>query len=128
MNTENIPTPPSNAFDLTLRGLRGGAALAEASDELTKLVAAVRHTGKKGRLTLAIDVEPASAGDSVVLQLRDDLTVKMPRLPKGGSIFFAAEDGTLQRSDPRQKEFQLREVPKTNPAPLVTVGTEVKTA
>lgn len=104
----------SNTFEMTLREIRGGGALTELSTKLAELVAAVRATGKAGKLRLEIAVTPASRGEAVCLMLDDDISLKLPRLEKASSIFFATDQNLLQRQDPRQKEFELREV---NPAP-----------
>ncbi len=101
-----------NAFEKTLREMRNGRSLAELSEELAKLVEAVRATGKAGSIIYKLKVSPASEGDAVTLQLEDDLTVKQPKLARGASIFFANDQNALQRTDPRQGEFQITTVPK----------------
>jgi hypothetical protein len=111
-----------NTYEQTLREMRHGRSLAELSEELARLVQAVRETGRAGSLTYKLTIKPASAGDVVTVQLEDDLKCVTPKPARGSSIFFATEENTLQRTDPRQREFQLRAV---SPA-LPTV--ETKTA
>ena len=101
-----------NSYEQTLREMRHGRSLAELSEQLALLVAAVRDTGKAGSLTYKLTVKPASAGDVVTVQLEDDVKPLIPKPARGNSIFYANENNTLQRTDPRQREFDIREVPK----------------
>lgn len=104
----------SNSFDRTLREMRNGQCVEELSEQLAGLVAAVRLTGRGGSLTFKLTVKPASRGETVALMLTDDVNVKMPKAERPSNIFFANENNLLQRSDPRQKELELRSV--TSPA------------
>lgn len=118
-----------NSYEQTLREMRHGRSLAELSEELARLVAAVRDTGKAGSLTYQLTVKPASAGDIITVQLEDKVTPKIPQPPRGSSIFFANEENKLQRTDPRQREFDIREVPKTTAtAEPLTAATLAHTA
>ena len=101
-------TPAS--FVETLHDLRKGAALAEAGDRLQALVAAVRDTGKAGKLTLTIEVKPTK-GDHDILTLHDGLKVALPEPDRGVTIMYATDHNTLQRQDPRQPALpDLRDV------------------
>ena len=98
------------SFVETLHNLRKGAALAEAGDRLQALVAAVRDTGKAGKLTLTIDVKPTK-GDHDILTLHDGLKVALPEPDRGVTIMYATDHNTLQRQDPRQPALpDLRDV------------------
>ena len=68
-----------NSYEQTLREMRHGRSLAELSEQLALLVAAVRDTGKAGSLAYKITVKPASAGDVVTVQLEDDVIPKLPK-------------------------------------------------
>src|SRR5262252_4072062 len=111
----------SNTFDKTLREVRGGLVMTELSQKMTELVAAVRATGKGGKLTLELKIKPASKGETVCVMVEDDITVKLPKPEKATSVFYATEGNLLQRSDPRQKEFELQEVPQEKPAEVIQV-------
>lgn len=87
-----------------LSEIRGGAALADAAKNLQELVQAVRDTGKSGKLTFAITVEPDKADDTVVT-LQPDVTLKLPKKPRAKGIFFMDRRGNLTREDPRQLEL-----------------------
>jgi hypothetical protein len=108
----------ANGFEKTLRELRQGAALSELTEGLYALVAQVRETGRPGKMIWKLKVKPASRGDGVTLMLEDEVEVKGPPTIRPQTIFFATEDGRLQRNDPRQKELELRAVP----APEVAAG------
>jgi len=97
-------------FINTLAEVRAGGAIDDLDANLAALVAAVRHTGKAGELTLKITVKPASKGDIVTLMVTDDIKTKLPRLDKGATVFFADDTGGLTRRDPRQGEIVLRAV------------------
>ena len=97
-------------FINTLAEVRAGGAIDDLDADLAALVAAVRHTGKSGELTLKITVKPASKGDIVTLMVTDDIKTKLPRLDKGATVFFADDTGGLTRRDPRQGEIVLRAV------------------
>lgn len=119
----NAVTPRMNTYEQTLREMRHGRSLAELSEELARLIEAVKTTGKAGALTYIIKVKPASAGDTVTVQIEDDVKSKVPVAARGSSIFFVNENNTLQRTDPRQREFEIRELPKAaEPLPAVMVG------
>ncbi len=111
----------NNSFDKTLRELRRGAVIDECSQALAQVVAAVRATGKPGKLKLELSIVPTSRGDSCCVTVLDDVSVKLPRLEKAITIFYANEENLLQRNDPRQQELGLRQV---EPAP---VAGELKT-
>lgn len=95
----------------TLAQLRKGNFVADLDTELAALVDAVRSTGRKGRLTIAIEIEPASKGEETALSISDAISVKTPQPSRGSTLMFATADGQLSRRDPRQIEMDgLREV------------------
>jgi hypothetical protein len=103
--------PMSNAFAKTLQEIRSGYALSEASEKLAEVVNAVRATGRNGALTLRLNIKPASRGETVTLMVEDEIVVKLPKLDRPQTVFFAGENNLLQRNDPRQKEMEFRAVP-----------------
>lgn len=104
-----------NTFDKTLRELRNGECLADASAAFTELVKNVRLTGKKGAFTLKLTITPTVKGDSAVITVEDDVKVTPPKEEKKQSVFFATEDNVLQRNDPRQRDLPLVVVTNTVP-------------
>lgn len=102
---EQAPTT-NNMYINTLQQFREGESISELSENLQALVSAVRDTGKKGTLTYTIKVSPQ--GDAVLIS--DEIKLKAPELPRDASIFFATEDGILQRDNPNQRTLDLKEV------------------
>ena len=120
-NTPPATAEAGNNFVAVLTQLRRGAAVVDASEGLAEVVKAVRKTGKKGKLTITITVVPLNEGDAV--DLVDEVTAKTPKPNMGSSLFFADDDGTLVRNDPRQGELKLTALADpTTPAAVVRTG------
>lgn len=87
-----------------LATMRGGAADRAASELLAKVALAVTETGKKGSVTIKLDVEKLKGGDTE-LQIKATLNYKAPLedIPMG--IYYPDKDGKLHREDPRQMSF-----------------------
>lgn len=105
--------PPATAFSAVLSQLRRGQTEADLTDALREVVQRVRETRKKGSVTLKITVQPQSKGDDVVLILSDDVKANLPVAERGSSIFYANEDNSLVRNDPRQGELRFEVLPGT---------------
>lgn len=102
-------TPARKPFAQWLHEQRGGLLHDELSDALAELVQDCVETGKKGTLTLKVNVAPNK--DDVTLLLTDDVAIKAPKHDAKPALFFYDADGNLLRKDPRQTELNLREVP-----------------
>lgn len=97
-------------FNDTLADIRGGAALDQLGRELNKLVGAVIDTGAAGEITLKLKVKPLSKKQergSPAIAIVDDISVKLPKVDAGGSIFFATPENNLTRHDPQQRRLPL---------------------
>jgi hypothetical protein len=95
-------------FAAFLRNL--GSVHEDATTGLNELVVACRETGKKGTLTIKIEVAPQK--DEVTMLVTGDVVAKPPRHTSKPSLFFPDEHGNLLRNDPRQLDIaNLREVP-----------------
>lgn len=92
-----------------LRELAGGATYDELNAALADVVAKVQETGKVGELALKLKIKPS--GDGTTVTVTDEIKAKAPEPTRPTTIFFATVDGALLRSDPRQREMPLREVP-----------------
>ena len=97
-------------FQETILQIQNGATLAELSEELRKVVAAVRETGKAGALTLTLKVVPASRGATDVLMIESQVKAKLPERERGRTVFYATDDNQLVRNDPKQQMLPLRVV------------------
>lgn len=91
-------------FVNALKELRAGGAIDDLNDQLTEVVAAVRATGRAGKLTLTLTVK-AGKGNSNQLMVDDAITIKKPSKETETTIFFTTDENTLQRNDPRQPEL-----------------------
>lgn len=94
----------------TLAQLRFGELVDEMSEKLNELTTACANTGKAGAITLTIKIKPHPAGQ---MELTDDVTLKLPKPPRGMTLMYATPEGNLVRQDPRQMSIDgLREVDK----------------
>jgi hypothetical protein len=95
-------------FPETILQINNGATVAELSDALERVVAAVRAAGKSGSITLTIKVAPASKGATDILMVESQIKTKLPEPDRGMTIFYATEDNRLVRNDPKQQVLPLR--------------------
>lgn len=103
----------------TLRQLRHGVFLDEASEALANVVKGVQETGKAGKLTIEINVKKATRGGAMILL--DKIKATVPQDAPAETMLFATPEGNLQADDPNQRKLDLKAVPD---APVV----ELKTA
>jgi hypothetical protein len=94
-----------NGFDHTLNNLRRGRLLSELTDAETALVAAVRQTGRKGKLVLTIQYAIGGT-DNSVLMLSADVDCRLPKQQIVPTVVYADDDNHLHRQDPRQTEMR----------------------
>ena len=80
-----------------------GKTEAELTDGLRDLVHRVTETGKKGSITLVVNVEPMK-GDASMLVVSDEIKLKLPEHDRKASIFWE-KDGQLLRNDPNQRSI-----------------------
>lgn len=99
-----------NCILTLLQNQRAGECLIELSEGLRALTKAVRANGKKGSMTLTISIEPINRAGGSAVGVTDVVAVKAPQMEREIGVFFANEDGSLTRNDPRQRELPLRAV------------------
>lgn len=97
-------------FAAALLEIGGGRLHTRLSEQLAVITRAVSETGKKGVLTLKIEVKPLPKADAKTLIVTGASTSKAPEADDASptSVFFADDDGNLSRSDPRQPQLPLR--------------------
>ncbi len=116
-------------FTETLADIRNGDVIADLTDQLRELVLRVRETGRPGSMTLTLKVKNASKGAGSALVIEDDIKTKLPTAEKGSTFLFAAEDGQLQRNDPRQPRLAELDRPSNVTTMINTkTGEEVEVA
>lgn len=80
-----------------------------ASERMQEIVKACEETGRKGSLTIKIDI-------GVVAEVRANVTVKKPERPMPGATYYATTEGELVSEDPRQLSLPAPRV--IDPAPV----------
>ncbi len=88
----------------------GGHAIEVADERLREVIQAVTRTGKKGEVTVTLQVGPngdkrdkGPAGFAVTAKV----TAKAPQLSFGQSFFFADPNGDLTRTPPKGADRSL---------------------
>lgn len=109
----NLDDEQVRPFAAVLAELHGGKVHARLTEQLAALTAAVTATGKKGVLTLQLEVKPLKAGQPEVLQVVAKSVCKAPEGEDAAptTVFYADETGNLTRDDPRQPQLPLRGLP-----------------
>jgi hypothetical protein len=103
-------------FTSTLAELRGGQLNEELADALRLVTAAVRKTGRKGKVTLTLTVKPATKGDIDRLSIKDKVEFDEPTLDIPETFLFADDRNDLSKQDPQQKLFgQIAKPPAEAP-------------
>lgn len=100
------------AFNVISRADQG-QLLEDLNEEMDRLTAAVLKTGLKGKLTLTISVGKMKGNNNAV-EVKTDLSAKLPQPIRTADLYFADEDGVLSRKDPRQPDLPGT----TNVAPI----------
>ena len=86
----------------TLQGIRRGRFVELCSQQLTSLVKAVAEHEKGGKLTIVLSLVPQGEGQ---ITLKPQVKLTSPNPDVGEAIFYVTEDGELERTDPRQGDF-----------------------
>lgn len=90
----------------------GGRLLEELSLELAQVTVAAIATNKVGELTLKLKIKPNK--DNQVF-FDSDVSAKLPKHAIGTALFFANDEGSLTRRDPKQGDmFNLKPALVTN--------------
>lgn len=113
--------PEQKPFAVFLQEHKRGLLANELARELQEVVAAVIEHGKKGSVTLKLDVSPSKDGMTVFVT--DDVKANKPKADRGGSIMFPDAKGNLHRSDPNQMRLERFHVVETKNEEPVVVDT-----
>lgn len=98
------PTVDNNLLEV-LANCHKGKTLNQASADLREVVAACMDTGKKGKLTITIDVIPR--GDNQ-FEINPKIKSSKPQAVFGTALFFADDGNGLSRNDPNQAELPFK--------------------
>jgi hypothetical protein len=97
---------PKPFFEM-LGALHGGRMESDLGDDLVKLIAAVKGTGKTAEITIKLKIKPPKNGSISYLTIEDVIHTKIPKLDRGDTVFFPTADNGLSRQDPSQAELPL---------------------
>lgn len=88
-------------FNDVIATMRGGAVDRSTSQVLAEVVKAVQLTGKKGSVTLKLDISKLKGGDTEI-EVKASVNYKAPSedIPMG--IYYPDDKGLLHRTDQRQ--------------------------
>lgn len=88
------------SFADVVANINHGALVDEAGALLADLVQEVSHVGRKGKLTLTIEVAPFTGGGDTI-RISGRAAVTAPSRDPHAGVFFYDEAGALSRNDPR---------------------------
>lgn len=85
-------------FATWLEELAKGSTNRIASERMAEVVKACQETGRKGSVTIKIDISAANG----LAEVRAALSVKKPEPSLPGSSYYVDKGGELRDEDPRQ--------------------------
>jgi len=96
-------------FAGVLREVRKGNLHSELSDALQEVTTAVIEHSKPGEIALKLKIKPTGE-EAATVMIEDAVTTKVPQPTRPQSMFFADDEGNLNRRDPRQAELPVQAV------------------
>lgn len=90
------------SFLEVVQSFRRGELIAEADEQLSELIEAIRRTGGKGELTVRLPFKVNEAGQ---VECVPTVSAKKPRRPLGTGIYYVTDEGRLSRRDPAQDDM-----------------------
>lgn len=113
-------------FNDVLSEIDGGRAHEELSRVLAQVTAAAIELNKPGEVTFTLKVKPNK--DNAVF-LETGIKAKIPEAGIATAMFFADEEGSLTRRDPRQADmFTLKAIASAPEAPAKLLEVPVQAA
>lgn len=103
----------ANPFVQTLAQLQKGSFITDCTEKMGQTIAAVKRTGKKGKLVLTLTVLPDDTGEVRTVDIVADATPKLPERKKGATTFFVVGDQSLSVTgvpDQPELDFEPRVV------------------
>lgn len=88
----------------TMAQIRRGAFIDHCNERLTKLLQAVAEHQADGEITITMKFRHNAEGQVVCVP---KCKTKEPTKTVGDAIFYVTEDGELERTDPRQGDFEF---------------------
>lgn len=112
-------SPPFTPFSDWLTQHAQGDVDVEMTLALAEVVKAVASHGKKGSVTLKVNIDTAGSGGRTV-ETSCVVEAKAPTADPERSIFWVGDKGSLHRDDPYQQRIPLKRVPTEPPLPGTT--------
>lgn len=99
-------------FSQQIAHMAKGTLDLELTEELAELVKAIQMHGKKGSITLLLDLKPQmmSSGEVHTILINPKITTAQPQPVRMTSQMFPTGDGDLLRNDPDQGSLDLKTV------------------
>ncbi len=88
-----------------LKDLGNGRVLDDMHNRLGEVLAAVRQCHKKGKIILIIDVHPTTDSEVQRVEIKGNVTYKVPLPGRGSEFYYMDEDLSLHSRDPRQRQL-----------------------
>ena len=119
-------TEQKTPFSQQLAHMAKGSIDAALTDDMADLVKAINDFGKSGSITLKLELKPerGSSGEVVMIDVKPDISVKLPKPDMIGQRMWPTVDGDLLRHDPDQQTLDLTTVPKGEQQQPVRVDTD----
>ena len=87
--------------------MSAGMARNRLEEALAEVIEAVKHTGKKGEVTLKISLK---MNDALTVTASPVVKTTLPTTDLGATTFFVDGQNKLSRRDPRQRDLPLKEI------------------
>ena len=100
--TDQQPDVIETRYTDIISGLNRGKVATHIDEQLRELNIAIRETGKPGKITVELSIEPKTAKQ---VQIVPKITAKVPKANPGLGLYFLNEHGGLQQDDPDQMTF-----------------------
>lgn len=98
-------------FSEQIKHLAKGTLDAELTESLADLVKAINAHGKKGSITLQLNLKPEVVnGEVQMINILPSVAVASPQPQRMSSRMWPTYDGDLLRNDPDQPELDLKHV------------------
>jgi hypothetical protein len=91
-------------FLMAVGRIDGGLPVEIADQQLRDVISAVQRTGKKGTVTITLEVAP---NGELGFAASAKVTAKAPQISFGQSFFFMGRDGDLTRQAPEMTQLGL---------------------
>lgn len=110
------PANPLRSFSTFLANIEHGQLNHDASKVLEEAVAAIQkaYLTAGGKPVATITLKIGLRMDSGHVQVGSVIESKLPKAPRGTSIFYTTPDHTLSLTDPKQQTFPFKTVGGTD--------------